>query len=76
VLEVYGIEPQGDPAAEAPGGLAGRLLGLLAEAPASVDELARATGIAPGDVAAALIELELTGRVSEGDGVYRPTLPP
>jgi len=26
----------------------------------------------PGEVAAALIELELTGLVSEEDGVYRP----
>ena len=28
----------------------------------------------PGEVAAALIELELAGRVSEGDGVYRVTV--
>jgi DNA processing protein len=73
VLEAYGIEPVAEPAA-APGGLAGRLLELLGERPASIDELARSTGIAPGDVAAALIELELTGRVGEGDGVFRPTL--
>ena len=73
VLEVYGIEcvvalP------ESPGGLAGRLLERLAESPASIDELARSSGIAPGDVAAALIELELAGRISEGDGVYRATM--
>lgn len=73
VLEVYGIEcvvalP------ESPGGLAGRLLERLAESPASIDELARSFGIAPGDVAAALIELELAGRISEGDGVYRATM--
>ena len=73
VLEVYGIEcvvalP------ESPGGLAGRLLERLAESPASIDELARSSGIAPGDVAAALIELELAGRISEGDGVYRATV--
>ena len=73
VLEVYGIEcvvalP------ESPGGLAGRLLERLAESPASIDELARSSGTAPGDVAAALIELELAGRISEGDGVYRATL--
>jgi DNA processing protein len=73
VLEAYGIEPAPAPA-EAPGGLAGTLLARLAEAPASIDELARATGIAPGEVAAALIELELTGRVSEGDGVYRASI--
>ena len=73
VLEVYGIEcvvalP------ESPGGLAGRLLERLAESPASIDELARSSGIASGDVAAALIELELAGRISEGDGVYRATI--
>ena len=73
VLEVYGIEcvvalP------ESPGGLTGRLLERLAESPASIDELARSSGIAPGDVAAALIELELAGRISEGDGVYRATI--
>ena len=42
--------------------------------PASIDELARAAGIAPGEVAAALIELELAGRVDEADGVYRATV--
>ena len=42
--------------------------------PTSIDELARAAGLAPGDVAAALIELELAGRISEEDGVYRVTI--
>lgn len=73
VLEAYGIECVVD-LPESPGGLAGRLLERLAESPASIDELARSSGIAPGDVAAALIELELAGRISEGDGVYRATL--
>ena len=73
VLEAYGIEPGREPAA-APDGLAGPLLERLAEAPASIDELARAAGLAPGEVAATLIELELAGRVSEGDGVYRASL--
>lgn len=73
VLEAYGIEVVLQ-AAEAPDGLAGTLLARLAETPASIDELARASGIAPGEVAAALIELELAGRISEGDGVYRATI--
>ena len=73
VLEAYGIEPIAEPP-ESPGGLAGTLLERLAESPASIDELARSSGLAPGDVAAALIELELAGRVSEGDGVYRATI--
>jgi DNA processing protein len=73
VLEAYGIEIVPE-AVEAPGGLAGRLIAHLADSPASIDELARASGIAPGEVAAALIELELAGRISEGDGVYRATI--
>jgi len=73
VLEACGIEIVAE-AAQAPEGLAGRLLAQLAERPASIDELARASGIAPGEVAAALIELELTGRISEGDGVYRASI--
>ena len=73
VLEAYGIEPGCEPVAP-PEGLAGALLERLAEGPAGIDELARTSGIAPGEVAAALIELELAGRVSEGDGVYRATI--
>jgi DNA processing protein len=73
VLEAFGIERIVDPP-EAPGGLGGTLLERLAEAPASIDELARSCGTAPGDVAAALIELELAGRISEADGVYRATI--
>jgi predicted Rossmann fold nucleotide-binding protein DprA/Smf involved in DNA uptake len=59
---------------EAPSGLPGRVLAQVAFQPASIDELARSLHFAPGDVAAALIELELAGRVSEGDGVYRATV--
>lgn len=73
VLEAFGlvrpvaVEPE-------PEGSAAEVLGRLREAAASIDELARATGLSPGDVAAALIELELTGRVSESEGVYRSTI--
>jgi len=73
VLEAYGIELAAEPS-EPPGGLSGILLAHLAESPASIDELARASGLASGEVAAALIELELAGRISEGDGVYRATI--
>jgi DNA processing protein len=62
VLELLGIESQPRPAATDP------LLGLL---PATVDELVQATGRAPGEVAAALAELEVGGLVAEGDGTYR-----
>src|SRR5438874_4147722 len=50
VLAVFGLEPQTRPHANHP------FLELL---PASADELARATGLTPGEVAATLAELEL-----------------
>jgi DNA processing protein len=62
VLEVFGLEPQTRPRANHP------FLDLL---PASADELVRATGLTPGEVAAALAELELAGLAVEGDGIYR-----
>lgn len=73
VLEAFGLtlpvvvepEPEGAPAT---------VLEQLRESAASIDELSRATGLAPGEVAAALIELELAGRVSESEGVYRSTI--
>ncbi len=73
VLEAYGIEPTAEPA-EQPGGVAAVVLDRLGDSPASIDDLARATGLAPGEVAAALIELELAGRITEGDGVYRASI--
>ena len=73
VLEAYGIERPVEPPVPIEG-LAGDLLLRLADGAASIDELARAAGIAPGEVAAALIELELAGRVDESDGVYRATV--
>jgi predicted Rossmann fold nucleotide-binding protein DprA/Smf involved in DNA uptake len=39
--------------------------------PATADEIARATGRTPANVAATLAELELGGLVAEGDGIYR-----
>ncbi len=45
---------------------------LLELLPATADELARATGLPPGHVAAALTELEVAGVVAEGEGLYRP----
>jgi DNA processing protein len=73
VLEAFGIAPAA-PAEPRVEGVAAVVLDRLADAPASIDELARATGLAPGDVAGALIDLELGGRVSEADGVYRSTI--
>jgi DNA processing protein len=64
VLESLGIEtdPRPRPAKAHP------LLRLL---PATADELVRATGRTPAEIAVALAELELSGLASEGDGTYR-----
>jgi DNA processing protein len=62
VLEALGIEVEG------PTGPKHALLELL---PATTDELVRATGRTPGDIAAQLAELELSGLVGEGEGTYR-----
>ncbi|HEY6962364.1 MAG TPA: DNA-processing protein DprA [Gaiellaceae bacterium] len=45
----------------------------LAEAASGADELVRRTGLTPGEVAAALAELELLGLVDQGEGRYRAT---
>jgi DNA processing protein len=63
VLEALGIaEPVADHATADP---------LLELMPATADELARATGLPSGQIAAALAELELAGSAAEGDGIYR-----
>jgi DNA processing protein len=64
VLASFGIESEPVAAASSP------LLELL---PASADELVRQTGLGADEVARALVELELEGRVAVHDGVYRST---
>jgi DNA processing protein len=73
VLEALGVEPP-SPTVGGPGptGPAATLLQALAGA-ATADELVRATGLPSGEVAAALVELELSGFVTADDGVYRAT---
>ena len=73
VLEAIGVVVE-RPAVVEPAGDGGRLLGALRDAPATADELARATGLAAADVASLLVALELDGRVSAGEGVYRVTI--
>ena len=74
VLELYGIEPQAarrrslDPIAAA-------LLEHLRDAALTADELVRASGLDPGEGAAALMELELAGRGdARGRGLSRGSL--
>lgn len=70
VLELYDLEPRARPT-EALGPTADALLALLAAQALSADELFRASGVDSGEGAAALIELELAGRVAHEDGMYR-----
>ena len=69
VLSCFGLEAE--PNAAAVEGTALQLLESLREAPASADELVRRSGLDAGEVARALVELELAGIAAERDGVYR-----
>ena len=75
VLEHLGVEP---PAREAPelGAAASAVVERLSDGAATADELVRASGLQPGAVAAALVELELAGVVGENAGVYRRVVQP
>ena len=50
---------------------AAAILAVLVDGAAGMDELVRASGRPPAEVAAALVELELAGLVAEGEGTYR-----
>jgi DNA processing protein len=73
VLEALGIER---PLPASSAGLspeAHAVLVVLADGAAALDEISRATGLGSPEVAVALTELELAGRVVGGDGLYRTT---
>lgn len=70
VLELFGLEPE-RPRPGPVGPVAAALLDRLQEGALSADELVRAVGVEPAQASAALLELELAGRVSLEDGVYR-----
>jgi DNA processing protein len=70
VLSPLGLDV---PARPAPTGeLAASVLEALRERPADADELAGLTNTPVERVAAALVELELDGLITCGEGVYRP----
>jgi len=73
VLELYGLESRSSETATL-GGTARALLAGLESRPLSADELFRTTRVDPGAGAGALIELELAGRVTHEDGVYRAAI--
>ncbi|HYI74922.1 MAG TPA: DNA-processing protein DprA [Gaiellaceae bacterium] len=70
VLESYGLERSGVESVSL-GPTAEKLWTRLAEGALTADEVVRASGVQPGEGAAALVELELAGRVTLEDGVYR-----
>ena len=76
VLELFGLAASKRRRAPAVGATAGAVLRQLADGVASADELARATGLESGPVAAALAELELAGLAVEADGRYRGVVRP
>jgi DNA processing protein len=73
VLELFDIEPA-RPARGEVSPTADALLDRLREGALTGDELVRASGIDPGAVSAALMELELARLVALDDGVYRAVL--
>jgi len=73
VLEVFGIDPA-KPKAVTLDGVAGVLFERLSAGPFTADELLRGSGFDSGEGSAALIELELAGRVTLEDGVYRAAI--
>ena len=76
VLEVYGLTAADRGAGPRLGCAAAAVLEHLADATLTADELARASGLGPGELAAALAELELAGAAVESDGVYRAVVRP
>jgi DNA processing protein len=72
VLEAIGIEPpDSTPDGPVPGSAAAAALSAVEAGATTVDQVARAAGLAPGAAAAALVELELAGRVEVRAGIYR-----
>jgi DNA processing protein len=74
VLELFGLSAAQRPRAAELGCGASKVLERLAGGAASADELARATELETGPLAAALAELELAGLVAEAEGRYRAVM--
>ena len=73
VLEGFGIELV-KPELASLGHVADELLHHLAQGTLTADELVRASGVGSAHGVATLMELELAGRVTVEDGVYRAAL--
>lgn len=75
VLTALGVDPPEPVALEVPPGPAGAVLALVADGAVTADELTRRSTLSAADLAAALVELELAGLVTQSDGVYRGVMP-
>jgi DNA processing protein len=71
VLEAIGVESAAKPQPEPPPGAPRAVLAAIDRGAQTADEIARTTGLAADEVAAALVELELSAHVSAAAGVYR-----
>jgi DNA processing protein len=72
VLAALGLEPE--PRSPPPvSDMAAAVLAVLADGGHDADTLARVAERTSGEVAAALVELELAGLVGQGEGIYRLT---
>jgi len=70
VLELFDFVPVRTSHAEL-GPTARAVLALLEDSPLTADEIARAVAIEPAPLSASLMELELAGRITLDDGVYK-----
>ena len=73
VLEAIGVVAA-KPERPEPAGDAGRVLAIVRDTPATVDEIARVLELPAAEVAVLLTRLELEGLVEMGEGVYRATI--
>ena len=70
MLESFGLAAP-EPALPELGTAAAAVLERVREGATGADELARATGLGAGELAAVLTELELAGAVNQEEGIYR-----
>ncbi len=73
VLELFSLAPA-RPVHVQLGPVADALLARLHDGPLTADELIRVSGIEPAQGSAVLVELELAGRITLEDGVYRAAI--
>jgi predicted Rossmann fold nucleotide-binding protein DprA/Smf involved in DNA uptake len=73
VLELFDLVPA-QAAKPDLGTTAQALLALLGDGPLTADEIARAAEIEAAPLSASLVELELAGRITLEDGVYRAAI--